>query len=81
VREERNGQIKVRHRGVEGWFAKADAVLLSDALQYWKLFFDGPTVAGTTAVLEDYWLASASSSRMPSGLPSPVHGSHPTFVW
>jgi tetratricopeptide (TPR) repeat protein len=34
VEEEKGRRIKVRHRGVAGWFDKDDAVLLEDAVRY-----------------------------------------------
>ena len=34
VLEEKDERIKVRQNGVEGWFAKEDAVLLEDAVNY-----------------------------------------------
>jgi tetratricopeptide (TPR) repeat protein len=34
VEQEKGKWIKVRHHGVSGWFAKADAVLLEDAVDY-----------------------------------------------
>src|SRR5258708_4376718 len=34
VRADKDGWLKVRYRGQEGWFAKADAVLLEDAVHY-----------------------------------------------
>jgi tetratricopeptide (TPR) repeat protein len=34
VEAEEGGRIKVRHRGVAGWFNKADAVLVEDAVRY-----------------------------------------------
>jgi tetratricopeptide (TPR) repeat protein len=36
VEEERGGLIKVRERGVSGWFAKKNAVLLEDAIPYFS---------------------------------------------
>jgi tetratricopeptide (TPR) repeat protein len=35
VEQEKGKWIKVRHHGVSGWFAKADAVLLEDAVDYY----------------------------------------------
>jgi tetratricopeptide (TPR) repeat protein len=34
VRQEKGKRIKVNHHGVSGWFAKADAVVLEDAVEY-----------------------------------------------
>ena len=37
VRSERNGWLLVRHRGVEGWLYKDQAILLEDAVSYFSM--------------------------------------------